>query len=363
MKVGIVTFHHAHNFGAVLQCLALKTIVSDLGHDATVIPHINKRIANAYRLHNPLYQIKHGLFSCLKSCIGFSATLIPKTKRIKKFNSFIERYLLDSNIKDDSCKDYDCIIYGSDQIWRAGLTDNDLFYWGKSDGNNVKKISYAASAGVIEENFKTNIELLKDFSAISVREAELNDYLINKDFDTQLSLDPTLLLDRKRWSEIIPIKSHMDKPYILVYAMRNKDKVLKVAEDISKKENLQIKEILNNNMSWREALMEYNDGDPLDFISLIHNATYVVTDSFHGTVFSIIFNKQFVTVELKDGHDNRAKSLLASLNIENRMSETGSTYNEKINYNEVDLKLSALKQDSIKFLTKALTPQHLHELE
>lgn len=358
MRVGIVTFHRAHNFGAVLQCLALKAIVKDLGYDVCIVDHRNKKIEKYYKLHNPL-NFKYGLLYCIKSSVNFLLTLIPKLNRIKKFKSFIDNYLIDSTIKTDSINSLDYIIYGSDQIWRGRLTGDDLFYWGEYNNTDVKKISYAASAGLIDESVDKNIELLKSFSSISVRENDLRDFLVSKGIDAQISIDPTLLLDKDRWSQILPIKSIHNKPYILVYSMRNRKKVRNVAEIISKKENIPVKEIFNNNISWREVLEPYNSGDPIDFLSLIKSAAYVVTDSFHGTAFAVIFNKQFVTVELNDGHDNRARSLLSSIGIADRMSEDGSNYELVIDYSKVNFKINNLKEESIKYLKRALNSNNI----
>lgn len=354
MKIGIVTFHRAHNFGAVLQCLALKTVLSDLGYVVCIVDHRNKKIEQFYELQNPI-NFEFGLIFCIKSVTNFCLTLIPKLLRIIKFKSFINKYLINSHSVQDSCGSIDCIVYGSDQIWRGELTDNDDFYWGRSYNENVKKISYSASAGFIDENFARNIDLLRDFSAISVRESDLKDTFDKNGIGATVTIDPTLLIDKDRWVKLIPLKPSVNKPYVLVYSMRNRKKVLDVAEHISGKEQMPIIEIFNNNISWREILEPYNAGDPIDFISLIKDATYIVTDSFHGTAFSVIFNKQFVTVELKDGHDNRAKSLLSILGIADRMSETGLNYYEEIDYCRVKKSLDIIKENSLNFLKTALS--------
>lgn len=352
-KVGIITFHRAHNYGAVLQCLALKTVVEDLGYEAHVIDHRNKEIEKYYKLLNSDI-LGSGVFQVLNSALKFGLVLSPKLRRIRKFKSFIKRFLVDPGINNDSCKDYDCLIYGSDQIWNGKITGNDLFYWGINDNKDVKKISYAGSAGQIDDFFDRNTELFNVFSEISVREKDLREYLIKRGITTHLSIDPTLLIDQKRWGQIIPLKRVAIKQYILVYSMRNRNKVIQIAKCISQNESIPIIEIFNNCLPVRNAYNRFSAGDPIDFLSLISNAKYVITDSFHGTAFSVIFNKQFVTIELKDGQDNRSKSLLSSIGLLDRITESGYNYKEKIDYEKVNIKLNIIRNDSLKYLKNAL---------
>lgn len=351
-KVGIVTFHNAHNFGAVLQCLALKTVIRNLGYECNVINYENDKLTKGY---SNKFQLKpnNGILSIAKKLVYFTLLYFIKEKRISKFKSFIDKYILDDSRRDDNLSGYDYIVYGSDQIWRGAFTDNDLFYWGKTDNTKCVKISYAASAGKFSDEIDSKLHLLHEFSAISVREKDFKDYLHYKGIDANLCIDPTLLLSKQRWMSLIPIRN-FSKPYIMVYSLRNPMKVLKVAKMISQKENMPIIEIFSNPSNYRCIFKEFNSGDPIDFLSLINGASYVVTDSFHGTVFSIIFNKQFVTVKLNDGNDNRSQSLLNELCLEERMSESGEKYNEPIDYSIVNSRLAVLRQKSMEFLEEAL---------
>lgn len=353
--VGIVTFHNAHNFGAVLQCLALKTAIRNLGYEVEVIDHNNTCIINDY-VNNFRINIKCGFYKILKSFANYCVTYFPKENRIRKFKRFINTYLLENRVTTKKSSNYyDCLVFGSDQIWCSSLTNDDVYYWGKTDLECNHKISYAASAGNFDDHIDKNLPLLNDFSSISVREKSLQEYLVKKGINAVVTIDPTLLIEAYQWINLLSLRKKSFKPYILVYAMRNKKKVRSLAKRVAKEKQLNTIEIHNKFIGYKDIAEKYNDGDPIDFLTLIYNAQYIITDSFHGTVFSIIFNKQFVTVKLNDGKDNRVQHLLKTLQLEERLSELGENYNNPINYTIVNSKLTLLRQDSMTFLEDALT--------
>lgn len=349
MKIGIVTFHSAHNFGAVLQCLALKTVLKNMGHDVSVIDHRNPNIEQCYAIEQPIPE-NTGAVQKIRQWISLILTYKCRSSRYNKYDSFIKKYILSPANSPKTIEDYDCIIWGSDQIWRWDIVGDDLFYWGKCGTEKVRKISYAASAGKMDSHFNQNIKYLDEFKAISVREPELKKVLNKAGYKVDISLDPSLLLTCRQWDEILDVPRYDSKPYIFVYSMRNRIKVIEIAERIAQKENIEIKEIFNSFISPRHIMKEYCDGGPLDFISLIRNAKYVVTDSFHGTAFSIIFNRQFITVRLNDGHDGRAEALLDSTGLSNRMKEDIVGYEKQIDYSRINNALEKLKSDSFNYL-------------
>lgn len=350
-KVGIVTFHSAHNFGAVLQCLALKTVLRDMGHDVSVIDHRNPKIEQCYSLEQGVSK-NIGVFRKLRRYLSLRLTYRRRVSRYNKYEYFINKYILNTSTTKTSIENYDWIVWGSDQIWRWDLIGDDLFYWGQCGPEKVQKITYAASAGKLDSHFYNNLKYLKEFKAISVRESNLKDILNGEGLQADVSLDPSLLLSCRQWEEVVDIPKTDSSPYILVYAMRNRNKVIKLAKSIAKQENIEIKEIFNSYISPQFTMKKYSDAGPLDFLSLIRNAKYVVTDSFHGTAFSIIFNRSFITIRLNDGHDGRAESLLNSLGLSDRMKEDIEGYREKIEYSEINANLAKLKSDSINYLKK-----------
>lgn len=350
-KVGIVTFHNAHNFGAVLQCVSLKSVISNLGHEVSVIDHRNPEIEKSYTLKQ--YFDGTNIMQRLKWSLSQQLTYLRRKQRYKKYNDFINTYIL-CDLDFNRKKTYDCIVWGSDQIWSWNIIKDDNYFWGECEFENVRKISYAASAGKITSYFDKNLEYLKQFKALSVRENSLKNYLIKKGIKSEVSLDPTLLLSKEEWKAILPIYPQIKSDYILVYSMRNRKKVLKLAKEIAKREGLKIIEVFNSYLSPKNIFKKYSSSGPLDFISLIYHANFIVTDSFHGTAFSIIFNKQFLTVRLNDGHDNRAEDLLNLLDIPYKLQDKVINYNNTIDYSKVNVKLELLKDCSIRYLEKSI---------
>lgn len=350
MKVGIVTFHRAHNFGAVLQCFALKNVLENLGHEVDVIDHRNSHLEKPYHLF-PHGFWKGGLLSSFKSVISDSITLNQRHKRITNFNSFIGSHLLPRDSKTDIWNGYDCIVWGSDQIWQWNIIHDDKCFWGEVPNKTVRKVTYAASSGKINKHFEDNLPLLSNFNAISVREKDLHDYLSEKGIQTKIVLDPTLLLEKSDWERLLPLNNLERFPYLLVYAMRNRKNTLKIARKVSQETGLRIVEIFNNYISPRYIFQKYCHADPIKFLSLFSNADYVVTDSFHGTAFSIIFNRQFITVKHNDGHDNRAESLLLSVGLTDRHKQVSDYITlPTIDYAIPNSLWAALREDSVSFL-------------
>lgn len=146
MKIGIVTFHHAHNYGAVLQCFALKKVIQKMGHDVEIINHINPKIKSAYDFW-PMSLSSLSIFHKIKRICYRSLFNLIKIKRIRLFDSFIINHLGVDCEQNEDWNGFDAIVWGSDQIWNTGITGDDIAYWGEVDCGNAKKISYAASSG------------------------------------------------------------------------------------------------------------------------------------------------------------------------------------------------------------------------
>lgn len=352
-KIGIVTLHRAHNYGAVLQCFALQEAISRLKHETFVIDHINGKLQRSYpngslRLYgNGIQKIKRLLRHTL-----MSARL---RKRFNLFDRFIDsNYRLSENEKEH----FDAIVYGSDQIWNDVITDSDPFYWGAGT-NTQKKIGYAVSAGNKEEDISLHLEHIRSFYKIGVRENSLLLKLMNLGIaNVSTVLDPTLLLDRTEWSNLLNLNSDpAPKKYLAVYSLRGRDKTLKIAKKIANYRQLRLIEI-GATVSLLPKLGRKELLGPKEFVELIKNASYVVTDSFHGTVFSIIFNRPFISINLEDGHDGRVASILRELDLSRNhvttleysdMDSIGMYDSEKTNDT-----LKLLRRKSMNFLSSNL---------
>ena len=354
ISTGIVTFQRAHNYGALLQCYALKMILRKLGYQPTVIDHINPFIKNVYP--DGSMHLHGNLVSRLKQFIRFMLTGRRIKRRFKVFENFIATRLMPDSKEN---LQYDNVIYGSDQIWNDNITFGDTFYWGEGI-KTKKRIGYAVSAGNYEDNISAHIDSIRKFDAIGVREASLSDRLKESGIQgTECVLDPTLLLDRDEWINVLNLKkTKKNKPYVLVYPLREREQTVRFAKQLAKREKIDFIEIapkISLFPHWRTV----EDAGPVQFLELIMNADYVVTNSFHGTVFSIIFNRPFITLNLQDGNDNRGRNLLESIGLLHNHLTFDEAYSSEGFHggyasHDTNHKIQALRNDSLQFLRSNL---------
>lgn len=365
MHVGILTYHRSLNYGAVLQAYALKTFINELGHDTEIIDYWPKYHNNDYSF--PRFNKEISFQGTLKLVIIFCFGFFRILKRKKRFQEFTSLHFnLSASPHYTTVEsvnfDYDAIIYGSDQIWRKqDFIDfkgfNDI-YFGKYASKSKIKISYAASMGavnLIESDISYLREMIKNFNSISVREKELKN-TIEKITNRRVSLvlDPVLLLDNKKWKELIP-KSKIKKKYILLYQIISSRDSKILSRKLSKHHKLCIIETHGKVNPFLYGRKYKQAETPLGFLSLVANAEFIVTTSFHGAAFAVVFEKQFYALGMGK-KSNRILTLLTSLGIENRYLNDITNINivDTINYNNVKVKLKALKDNSILFLKNAL---------
>ena len=357
-KIGIVTFHNAHNFGAVLQCLALQESIKELNHDVEVINYSCDAVTNGYT--DGSLQLRNcSLKEMARSIIVYAFKGRRKKERYNKFNNFINKNLnLSEQIdreKEWNANKYDSIVFGSDQIWNIFVTNKDTFYFGDFPFQG-KKISYGASVGNADTQLNNYFNLLNDFEYLGVRENSIRTLLINNNFHNCFNnIDPTLLLPAEKWIKLLNLKKKsLKKEYVLVYPLRERTQTVKAATDFAKRLGLDIIEI-GSKVLFNKKRNRVEKIGPLEFLDLIYNSKYVITNSFHGTVFSIIFNKDFNTVALNDGEDGRIINLLHRLQLDNRIVNIGERINEITdNYNNVNKIIENDRVDSINFLSNAL---------
>lgn len=343
MKIGILTHPLHSNYGGILQCYALNTYLRKLGHDTVVIR----------RVPNKQFFLKRWLKSILRN-IGVSRFRIKQTDNksinISKFiNSHIDFTTpVDSMSKMKCiCSKYkmDSVIVGSDQVWREDFAMNYGYnYFLDFVPKNVVKLSYAASFGLSEWHYNdaqtSHIkELLSEFRGISVREVDgvrmCEDFL---KLTPSLLIDPTLLLDKVEY-ERISSRRLVDEKYVFVYWLGDKsvisDAISKYQEDGYKIVDIQLRS--NSILPSIE-----------DWLSYIQFADLVITDSFHGCVFSLIFNKTFCVYSNDSGGNGRLSSLFTLFGI----TETGNMIQP--DYDKVYSILTDLRCHSYEYLNARL---------
>lgn len=317
MKIGILTFVRVESFGANMQCYALSHYISQLGYDVEVIDFplkpTSKRNLYVYKLYSFFSHFKHlKIKDIFKKIAKVQHTNLQKDTNQDK-DLFYEENIIHSELilspKDliKHCQKYDAVIVGSDQVWNYVMSSRVDIYLLSFLNKSQRKIAYAASFGVPTIPFfykKMYQQCLSSFNSISIREesgCKLVKALINK--DPELVLDPTLLLTSTQMEAVAKNCPNIPEKYVLIYDLLDSTYLLKYAQYISESKNIPI---LN--------LSDFEIGQK---ITLFKHATFIITSSFHGTTFSIIFRKQFVSVCRKGRLTNsRIEDLLKLLDLE-----------------------------------------------
>jgi hypothetical protein len=347
------------NYGAVLQAFALKEAVKDFG-DVKIIDFDNKHVSKS------LKHIRFG--TSLHSILGMGkdlCRLLPRIKVIKKFNSFLTDNMELTPFESKSLESFDVLISGSDQIWNPRCISPSLKFLSEyflDFGNeSQRKISYASSCGSYEFSSKELLvlkEYLEKYQYLGVRELKTSVMLTDLlDTEVQHVVDPTLLLTKEDWLIKLGDNNFRKEEYILVYVIKKTELLKNTIKYI--KSALDLKVILVEQGLYFDNIIDEHirDAGPEDFISLINNAKYIITDSFHGTTFSVIFNKPFVSVS-PGANVNRISSLLEKIGLKDRIIHNSNNINELILDCDFKLANKALNEERIKsknYLTKALT--------
>jgi polysaccharide pyruvyl transferase WcaK-like protein len=362
LKIGILTFHDADNYGAVLQAYALTESIKNIKLDLQV-EIINYKMPFILRPYKLIRFKTEDIYTFIRTLL--SSVIYLKVRGIKKskFNAFRKRYMsLSDNVyyKAKEINGYDAYIVGSDQVWNSDITGYEDIFFLSFCNNSAKKISYAASIGK-NKLTKLDAEFIKqhidNLEFISVREdnaVELIKAFTNKKICRVL--DPTFLLGEYEWAKLVSDKK-ITQDFILLYMVSMNEEALKVADIISKMMKLPVWYINDSYKKDKYKFKHIRGIGPLEFLVLVKNAKFIVTTSFHGTAFSIIFNKKFVTVPYKRT-SSRMVELLKRIKLENRIieasSEFDSNYEFNIDYTIPNEILEQEKEKSLMFLKEAL---------
>lgn len=356
-RIGILTFHFSQNSGAVLQTYALQQTLNNLGYEAYVIDYTPEEMEKLKYKKYKILPNKKKLPLKLKICIigRLIYNFFCISKRITEYENFIkDKFKLTPKIGKDALKrlNFDTYVVGSDQIWNEEITCgfDDAYFGEFVTKNKTKVISYAASLGenkiIEEEKFK---RLLKNLHAISLREkSSVNFVKQYTDKDVVDVLDPTLLVLEEEWKEKLNLNVSKEK-FVLFCIINQKEKDLMFAKKLAKEKKLKLI-LLEDYKKIKNFNLKTSINTPYEFLRLIKNAEYVVTDSFHGVVFSIIFKKQFFVIK-RERKFLRIENLLDKLKIKGRI--IGEEIQE-IDYDNVYKILEKEREKSIEYLKDSL---------
>lgn len=328
-KIGVITFHRALNYGAVLQTYGLITTLNAIKPGCMVIDYRGERLERHYK---PIYlpKNKNKLKSLLKCLMKYRLVV----KKRKAFSQFVSKYIpvTEEIYEDDTIglanEQFDSYITGSDQVWSPKTVGFDPAYF-LTFAKGQKKNSYAASFGVQEIPEKLREEYysrLHDYRRISVREESAVPMIegLLPDAKPLRHIDPSLLLDAEQWKKLA-VKPQ-DTGYVLLFTVNMPKQLIAFARSLAAQKGLKMI-YLNDKPMFCEKGIEYRRAaSPEEFLGLFAHADYVVTNSFHGTAFSVNFQKNFyVELDTKSGRNTRSESLMHVVGIRGR-EITGSTY-------------------------------------
>ena len=377
MNIGILTFHFSDNYGAALQAYALRRWFIEHGHQASFIDYRPAHIEHGGSLSLPTSpaKIKANLKVVYLALSSFANRHFGSQSQKEKFTSFRKQFLdvVDSLNEQDNdaalaaAQSFDLIVAGSDQIWSPsqhfGFDPN--YFLAFASGFRARKVSYAASFGRDKISAAEAVQLpnlLKNLDAISVRETS-GVALVEQAIGLQATNvpDPTLL--HGDYSELTnsPVPAQ-EGSYVFCYALRSPDNIRQTADLVSKRLDCPVLSAHNPHRRWVEIGKTVYP-DPAEWVSLIKNARFVVTNSFHGTVFSLLFKKPFVVAGLtgdRASSNARAINLLRAVGLEERLTPSFTQENveelmaREIDWTAVDERLATLQQAGDQFLRMQL---------
>lgn len=376
-KIGILTlFDGNYNYGGILQACALCKILNDLGRDCKVLSYIDtvnpvyptlRKQLSQYGFREILSKLAEKVYAKF-SPKKFKCIVEIRKSRIE---DFVEKYIPHTEHYDDKklmgeyCG-FDVLISGSDQVWNPNCVR--IGFLQMFPHNNIRKVSYAAS---ISRNQLSDIEravmipAINDFDYIAVRENTAKSILENYiSKDIYITVDPTLLLERSAWDTMVSECIFTDR-YVLCYFFSDSREYRKQLMEICRKNKLALlyipfaKQEFNTFDQYGEGIMQLEVG-PAEFLSLFKHASYIFTDSFHGAVFSMIFQKEFWVLDRNKesavSMNSRLKDLLKLVHLSHRnISDVNLDMNsaEIIDYSKVNFVIDDVRRKSLNYLIKA----------
>lgn len=359
-KVGIITWHYYFNFGSALQAFALQKLILDLGYDVQIINYRKQLLQQSYW--------KSFIKLLLHYSIGlFSRRFFDKTSKVNA-QVFQDTYLRQTKQFDvpeeleQVAKEYGCLVYGSDQIWAPNVYKS--IYMGAYVPSGVRKISYAASIGLNDipaDLVPAYIQNLSSYSSISVREEEGHRLLKDKcGIHSTVVLDPTLMIDANTYYGMQkPVKGISGK-FLYCYFLNKEHKYRDIVVEYAQRHGLQIIGSSENDKDseWMQRLSNIGADQ---FLWLINNSEAVFTDSYHGSIFSLLFhNKLWIFVRFNEDNpicqNSRIRQLQNYFEIEHRIISQNKKIDEsiEIDYDDFESKLSELRKSSLAYLKTSL---------
>lgn len=329
MKIDLVSIHSAHNYGSVLQAYALQEKLKQYSDEVQIIDYRPNYFETQYKMFSlKVYKRYKGIFNKILHLGWRTLRWKKRYTKYKKFEDFIKenyqltkRYTTYQQLVQDPPQ-ADVYFTGSDQLWNTDITEGfDKTYYLEFVREDKIKASYAASLGrnKIDSKYQKQYEeAFENLDFIAVREQQAQEELqLYTNKKIWVTIDPTLLHEKQLWENLAQkSKMKIKEKYIFVYILEENEEFVKMVNEISKYLNLKVVSISKKRRFEREEI--YAEAGPEDFIYFFQNAEFVITNSFHGTVFSLIFEKKNCIIpHLKTGE--RMCNLMKKVGLEERI--------------------------------------------
>jgi len=348
MKIGILTLPLRMNIGGALQAYALQTAIKRLGHEVVLIDRAENR--------------KKDFLNVIKDV---AKAILNRKPPVTELGSFVRKNIVpqtdvidtDRKLEKLNCEHFDAFVVGSDQIWREkycrSIKKNFFLDFVKDD--NVKKIAYAASFGVDEWEYDEKMTreltaLLQKFNAVSVREdSGVNLCRLYPNVEAKQLIDPTLLLSPEDYRQLMTQDSPTAAPELVAYLLDSSENKQSLCS------------LIGNKLSLTPYLINPVDGQisVSQWLQCFSEAKFILTDSFHGSIFSILFKKPFLSIGNNERGMARFHSLLKMVGLENRLFLIGddlpeNVLQENIDWEKVHAILENKREEAISFLVNSL---------
>lgn len=363
-RIAIITIHFGMNHGSALQTYALSHYLADSGYRVNVIDYIPPR----YGIWDNLYEKKRGKYPLLIIIAAYFMKLPRITYQRKLFSNFLKNnvqltktYRTNTELHN-SPPEADIYLTGSDQVWNCDYnTKGDYSYFLDFAPKGKDKVAYAASFGkelLTQEEIAKYSPFLREYNFISVRESSGLKLLTECGVKGQVSVDPTLLLTKAEWLFFASnVKRRKKEKYVLVYVMDGLyEKLLQCAMPIANKLNCKVFVVAFKKIKDKRIDKCFFNINPKEFVSMVANSEFVVTNSFHGTAFSVNLNKQFIAVA-KSKYNTRITSLLDMVGLTDRFITDEKQLVEQmgvIDFDAVNSRLEAQRSISREFLLNSI---------
>ena len=372
MKIGILTFQASHNCGSMLQAYALREVLNrKFGMDVEIINYSNKESRKMYGLFD--YSISRGAIMHNLRTLKYYKSV---KQSIDEYEEFSSRFLVKSKTRYTQPKQlqkvskiYDMVIAGGDQVWNVRCPDaGKEFYF--STIHNIRKIAYSPSLGgsnifKYADNIEIYKRLLDEFESISVREPNGQKWLQQlTGRDIPIIADPTLLLTQEEWERYLPVPD-VKGDYIFNYAFfHNKPETNRIIQKISDKLSMPVYVMDFKSFEFyklsKYGIRRYDHTGPLAFLGLMKNAALVLTQSFHGTLFSALFNRRFWSYnwpQAENPDDDRAIAILNQLGLNERYKYISALEQmscdelmQDIDYTEINSRIVNERKKALNFI-------------